>query len=46
MISSASSRQLRISAVSMIAAAIVDLPFFLLISSMNSLISRTPDLAS
>jgi hypothetical protein len=44
--SSALCRQLRISAVTMIPAAIVDLAFFLLISSRNSVISRVARSAS
>jgi hypothetical protein len=44
--SSALCRQLRIRAVSMMPAAIVDLPFFLLINSRNSRISRLPVAAS
>ena len=46
MYSSAECRQFRISAVNMIPAARVDLPFFLLISRKNSLISRWTFLSS
>ncbi|MNF17447.1 hypothetical protein D3C80_2209570 [compost metagenome] len=46
MIISAEVRQLRISSVNMMAAAIVDLEFFFGIVSMNSLMCRIPESGS